>query len=108
MIRTSGSTLWGPAPRALRARRAPIVTRTLSPTRRRLLEFLASLATLHVVAIVSYYAFEVELWRARSQRAFAWSWLGATMIVIVLGLQRIKRARREGRRGSSGQLSNRS
>ena len=73
---------------------------TTSPTRRRFLEFLVAVATLHVVAIVLYYAMDVAHLRVQQQRVFAWSWMGATVLVVFVGLQRIKRAR--GPRPTSG------
>lgn len=66
---------------------------TTSPVRRRFLEFLVSVATVHVVAIALYYALDIPHAAPGRQRMFAWIWMGATVLVIVLGLQRLKRAR---------------
>lgn len=65
-----------------------------SPTRRRFLQFLLAVAAVHVVAITVYYALDVEHAAARTQRYFGWGWMAVTVAVIVVGLQRIKRARR--------------
>lgn len=72
-----------------------------SPARRRFLEFLVSVAAVHVVAISAYYAFDVAHTPARQQRYFAWAWMALTIAVVFLGLQRIKRARRAAARGSA-------
>jgi uncharacterized membrane protein YdcZ (DUF606 family) len=69
----------------------------MSPVRRRFLEFLVGVALVHVVAIAIYYAADVAHTSARQQRLFAWVWMGATVLVVFVGLQRIKRARRAGR-----------
>lgn len=69
-----------------------------SPVRRRFLQFLMSVAAVHVVAIAAYYLFGVAGLDARTQRLFGWTWMGATIAVILVGLQRIKRARRATRR----------
>jgi hypothetical protein len=68
-----------------------------SLTRRRFLEFLISVAALHVIAITLYYAFDVAHAAARRQQAFAWGWMALTVAVVVVGLQRLKRARRANR-----------
>ena len=68
----------------------------MSPTRRRFLQFLVSVAVVHVIALTAYYTLGVDGWRDRDQRMFAWGWMGATVTVVLVGLQRIKRARRTG------------
>lgn len=68
----------------------------MSPTRRRFLQFLISVAVVHVTALTGYYALGVDRWPERQQRMFAWGWMGATVAVVLIGLQRIKRARRTG------------
>lgn len=68
-----------------------------SPVRRRFLQFLMSVAAVHVAAITAYYLLDVAGLDARAQRWFGWSWMGATIAVILVGLQRIKRARRAAR-----------
>ncbi|HEU4994867.1 MAG TPA: hypothetical protein VFT29_08605 [Gemmatimonadaceae bacterium] len=70
---------------------------TQSPARRRFLEFLISVAVLHAAAIALYYALDMPHAPSARQRMFAGVWMGATVLVIFVGLQRIKRAR--GRRG---------
>jgi len=72
-----------------------------SPARRRFLEFLVSVAAVHVVAISVYYALDVAHTPARQQRVFAWAWMALTVAVVFLGLQRIKRARKAASRGAS-------
>jgi hypothetical protein len=69
----------------------------LSASRRRFLEFLAGVAAVHVVAIVLYYALEIERAPEGRQRLFAWGWMALTVAVVVIGLQRLKRARRADR-----------
>lgn len=66
----------------------------MSTIRRRVLEFLTSVAALHVLAIGLYYALDVAHAPERRQRMFAWTWMGFTVALIAVGLQRIKRARR--------------
>lgn len=73
------------------------MTQPFSPVRRRFLEFLIGVAAVHVVAITIYYAVDIAHTSARQQRLFAWVWMGATVLVVFVGLQRIKRARRAGR-----------
>jgi hypothetical protein len=66
----------------------------ITPARRRFLEFLVSVALVHVIAIALYYGIDLEHAAAGRQRAFAWTWMALTVLVVVVGLQRIKRARR--------------
>jgi hypothetical protein len=66
----------------------------MSPVRRRFLEFLVSVAAVHVVALALYYTLNLPHAPAREQRTFAWIWMGVTVIVVLVGLQRLKRARR--------------
>ena len=65
-----------------------------SPTRRRFLEFLIAVVVLHGVAIALYYALGVPRQPMARQRMFGWVWIGATALVIFVGLSRVKRARR--------------
>lgn len=58
-----------------------------------------SVAALHAVAIAGYYALEIRRAPVSQQRIYAWTWMALTVAVVVVGLQRIKRARRSGRRG---------
>ena len=77
---------------------------TTSPVRRRFLEFLISVALVHVIAIALYYGTDVAHATAARQRVFGWLWMGATVVVVFIGLQRLKRARvaaRAARRASS-------
>ena len=69
----------------------------ISPTRRRFLEFLGSVAAVHIIAIALYYGLAIARAPADRQRFFAWAWMAVTVAVVVIGLQRIKRARREAR-----------
>jgi heme/copper-type cytochrome/quinol oxidase subunit 4 len=57
------------------------------------LEFLVSVAAVHVVALGLYYALHLPQAPAGEQRMFAWVWMGVTVLVVLVGLQRIKRAR---------------
>lgn len=60
-----------------------------------MLEFIGATAALHGTAIALYYALEIGRAPFARQRMFGWVWMAATVAVIVLGLQRIKRARRK-------------
>jgi hypothetical protein len=71
----------------------------MSNTRRRFVQFLVTVAAVHVIAIALYYALGVARMPTRDQRAFAWGWMGVTIAVVLLGLQRIKRARKLDRGG---------
>jgi uncharacterized membrane protein YdjX (TVP38/TMEM64 family) len=64
-----------------------------SLARKRFRQFLLSVALVHVVAIAGYYALGVERAPTRFQRMYAWTWMGVTVAVVVIGLQRLKRAR---------------
>ena len=66
----------------------------LSPVRRRFLEFLVAVVLVHVVAIALYYGLRVPQAATSTQRRFGWVWMAATVAVVIIGLQRIKRARR--------------
>lgn len=69
----------------------------MSLARRRFLQLLMSVAAIHVAAIAVYYALDVPTWSPDRQRFYAWSWMGLTVAVVLVGLQRIKRARRQSR-----------
>jgi hypothetical protein len=69
----------------------------LSPVRRSFLQFLLSVAAVHVVAIALYYGLSVSQAAPDMQRRFGWVWMTATVGVVLVGLQRLKRARRSGR-----------
>ena len=69
------------------------MTTPTSLTRKRFREFLLSVAALHVTAIALYYALGIGRAPAARQRMFAWVWMGATVALVFLGLQRIKRVR---------------
>jgi hypothetical protein len=64
-----------------------------SLARKRFRQFLLSVALLHVTAIAGYYVLGVARAPSRVQRAYAWTWMGATVAVVFIGLQRVKRAR---------------
>ena len=66
----------------------------LSPVRRRFLEFLVVVALVHVVALALYYGLGVSQAAPSAQRRFGWVWMGVTVVAVLFGLQRIKRARR--------------
>jgi membrane protein DedA with SNARE-associated domain len=82
------------AARGATARELIGVTVTMSPVRRRFLEFLGSVVAVHIVALALYYGIDLPHSPAREQRIFAWVWMGVTVLVVLVGLQRIKRARR--------------
>lgn len=64
-----------------------------SLARKRFRQFLLSVALVHALAIAGYYVFGVAGAPERFQQVYAWVWMGATVAVVILGLQRIKRAR---------------
>lgn len=64
-----------------------------SLARKRFRQFLLAVAVLHVAAIAAYYALDVPGAAPRMQRMYAWLWMGLTVLVVLTGLQRIKRAR---------------
>lgn len=70
----------------------------MSLMRRRFLQLLVSVAVLHAVAIAGYYLFDIPRAPSDRQRIYAWTWMALTVAVVVVGLQRLKRARRSGRR----------
>ena len=70
------------------------VSAPMSLARRRFLEFLVSVAAVHVIAIALYYAIDLPYASPREQRVFAWTWMAVTIAVVFVGLQRLKRARR--------------
>jgi hypothetical protein len=72
----------------------------VTATRRRFLELLVSVAMVHGVAIALYYGLDAAHWAARVQRWFAWGWMAVTAAVVLVGLQRLKRARRAARSGA--------
>ena len=65
-----------------------------SATRRRFLELLVAIATVHGVALGLYYALDMAHRPEGTQRTFGWIWMGVTVAVVMVGLQRLKRARR--------------
>lgn len=70
-------------------------------TRRRFFELIVAVTMVHVVAIGLYYAADLPLRPERIQRVFGWIWMGVTVAVVLVGLQRLKRARRSVRSGSA-------
>lgn len=64
-----------------------------SPARKRFRQFLLSVALLHAAAIAAYYLLDVPRAPARLQRIYAWVWMGLTVVVVMVGLQRLKRVR---------------
>jgi hypothetical protein len=67
----------------------------MSPARRKFLAFIVAVVLVHVVAIGLYYALGIPDASTGTQRVFGWSWLAATVAVVFVGLQRLKRARRQ-------------
>jgi hypothetical protein len=65
----------------------------MSPARRRFLEFLIAIVAVHAVAITLYYTLAIQRRPTSIQRYFAWGWMAATIVVVFVGLQRLKRAR---------------
>ena len=70
------------------------MTKPSSPMRRVFLRFLLAVAAVHVVAITGYYMLDVASSSASRQRWYAWTWMGVTVAVVLIGVQRLKRARR--------------
>ena len=68
-----------------------------TPLRQRFLEFLVAVALVHVVAIVIYYADDIPHASVGMQRTFAMIWMGLTVAVVLVGMQRITRERRRAR-----------
>ena len=66
----------------------------MTPARRAFIQFLVSVAAVHVAAIVIYYTAGIPAMAPARQRMFAWVWMAVTVAVVFWGLQRIKRARR--------------
>ena len=62
--------------------------------RRRLLELLVAVAVVHGVAITLYYVLDISQAPARTQRLFAWIWMGVTVVVVLVGQRRLRLARR--------------
>ena len=71
----------------------------LTATRRRFLELLVGVAIVHAVAIALYYALDIPRTPGQTQRLFAWVWMGVTVVVVLIGVQRLKRARTKGQAG---------
>ena len=69
-----------------------------SLVRKRFREFLLGVAAVHVSAIALYYALGIARAAVARQQLFAWVWMGATVVVVLVGLQRVKRARSAVRR----------
>jgi len=59
-----------------------------------MLQFMTAVAVLHVTAIALYYALHIAGATPERQRLFAWTWIGLTVVVVIAGLQRLKRVRR--------------
>lgn len=72
------------------------MTRTVTPARRRFLQFLLAIVVLHVIAIAAYYLADIPSAPERHQKLYAWTWMGLTVAVVLVGIQRMKRARRRG------------
>lgn len=64
-----------------------------SLARRRFRQFLLAVAAVHVAAIAGYHALDVGSAPARAQRWYAWVWMGLTVLVVLSGLRRLRRAR---------------
>ena len=69
----------------------------VSPVRRTFLQFLVAVALVHLAAIALYYGLGIARSPAETQRWFGWVWMAVTVAVVIVGLQRIKRARRAAR-----------
>ena len=71
--------------------------RPSSDARRLFLRFMASIVALHTAAIGGFYALDISAAAERHQKLYAWGWMGLTVAVVLVGLQRLKRARRRNR-----------
>jgi hypothetical protein len=65
-----------------------------TPARRAFLQLMTAVAVVHLSAIALYYGLDIPEATAMRQRAFAWTWIMLTAMVVLVGLQRLKRARR--------------
>lgn len=68
--------------------------RPLTIARRRFLEFIAAIVVLHTLAMAAYYLIDIPSAPQRHQKLYAWAWMVLTAVVVLVGLQRIRRARR--------------
>lgn len=69
------------------------MTHSASPARRLLLRLLVAVAALHAGAIALYYTLDIPRAAPPWQRSFAWTWLGLTCVVVVIGLRRLRQTR---------------
>jgi len=74
--------------------KGPLRARPLTFARRRFLEFIVAIVVLHTLAIAAYYLIDIPSAPQRHQKLYAWAWMVLTAVVVLGGLQRIKRARR--------------
>jgi hypothetical protein len=74
---------------------SPTPPRVPPLARQRFKQFIVSVAALHVAAIALFYALDLRHASPDRQRLFAWIWMGATVLVVLVGLRRIRRARLE-------------
>jgi hypothetical protein len=89
--------LWDGCARSPQAPRGRSLRLGSSAARRAFLQFLIAVVALHAVAIVLYYLLGIQHAARARQQIFAWVWMAATVLVIFVGLGRIKRARRVSR-----------
>ncbi len=67
----------------------------MTPARRAFVQFMSAVALLHIGAIALYSFLDIQQASARTQRIFAWTWIGLTAALVFGGLQRLKRVRRQ-------------
>lgn len=68
-----------------------------TPAQRELLRFVLTVLALEVVAIGIFYAADIESAPGGTRRAYMLIWTAASLVVVLTGLQRIRRARFGGR-----------
>ena len=61
--------------------------------RRVTLQLVGGVAALHVAVLAIYFVASVADWSVRNQRIFTGAWTGATALVVVLLLKRVRRVR---------------
>lgn len=61
--------------------------------RRAVMQLVGGVALLHAVALSIYFFGSVTEWSARNQRFFTGIWTGATALVVVTLLKRVRRVR---------------
>ena len=64
-----------------------------TPAQRELVRFVLSIVALEVVAIGLFYAAGIERAGSRTRTAYLLAWMAVTLVVVMTGLRRLRRAR---------------